>query len=345
MKNFAHYLLILLSIILISYISYEKYEDYQAKNYNLEAFPKAIRIEVPANFDFAGEKVPTYETEVRERFDRELYVNIYWQAQTGLIIKRVNRWFPQIEKILKEEGVPDDFKYIAVIESDLRNVVSPVGATGFWQFMEGTGKEFGLKINEEVDERYDPIKSTYAACKYFKKAYKKFGNWTLAAASYNRGMGGVNYALRKQKAKSFYDLRLNTQTARYLYRALAFKEILQNPAKYDFHIPRDLVYQQEKMNSIEIDTTIHDLPAFSKLIGVSYKTLKYYNPWLRKYALTVKEDEVYTLQLPKNAPSRHSAIFEEKEREEELVAQEKQDALAKVADSLKSDSLKLKVEE
>ena len=142
MKNFAHYLLILLSIILISYISYEKYEDYQAKNYNLEAFPKAIRIEVPANFDFAGEKVPTYETEVRERFDRELYVNIYWQAQTGLIIKRVNRWFPQIEKILKEEGVPDDFKYIAVIESDLRNVVSPVGATGFWQFMEGTGKEF-----------------------------------------------------------------------------------------------------------------------------------------------------------------------------------------------------------
>ena len=153
-------------------------------------------------------------------------------------------------------------------------------------------------------------------------------------------MGGINYALRKHKANSFYDLRLNTQTARYVYRALAFKEILQNTEKYDFHIPKDLLYKQEKMNTIEIDTTIHDLAAFSKLIGVSYKTLKYYNPWLRKYSLTLKEDEVYTLKLPKNAPSRHSLIFEEKAREEELVTQEKQDSLTKTTDSLKLDSLK-----
>lgn len=336
MKNITQYLLILLSTALIAYIAYEKHEAYQAENYTLEAFDKAIRVEVPAKFDFAGDEVPTYETEVRERFDRELYVNTYWQSQTGLIIKRANRWFPQIEKILKEEGVPDDFKYIAVIESDLRNVISPVGATGFWQFMEETGKEFGLEINQEVDERYDPIKSTYAACKYFKKAYKKFGNWTLAAASYNRGMGGINHALRKQKAKSFYDLRLNTQTARYVYRLLAFKEILQNPTKYDFHIPKDLVYKQEKMNFMYIDTTINNLPAFAKLIGVSYKTLKYYNPWLRKYSLEVKEGEVYTLKLPKNAPKRHSIFFEEEQKVKEKV---EQDTSTSKSDSTKVENL------
>lgn len=325
MKNIAQYLLILLSIALISYIAYEKYEAYQAKNYTLEAFPKAMRVELPSEFDFAGEKVPLYETDVRERFDRELYVNTYWHSQTNLIIKRQNRWFPQIEKILKEEGIPDDFKYIAVIESDLINVISPAGATGFWQFMEGTGKEFGLEINEEVDERYDPIKSTYAACKYFKKAHKKFGNWTLAAASYNRGMGGINYALRKQNSKSFYDLKLNNQTSRYIFRLLAFKEILKNTEKYDFHIPKDLLYRQEKMNSMQIDTTINDLPAFSELIGVSYKTLRYYNPWLRKYSLTVKGKKIYTLKLPKNPPPRHSLLFEKEEEEIEVEEKKKKD--------------------
>ncbi len=195
----------------------------------------------PTNIDFAGEKTPLTISDVRERFDRELLVNSNLDATTKIIIKRANRAFPVIEPILKRYGVPDDFKYLAVIESGLVNAVSPAGARGVWQFMPDTGKERGLEINDLVDERYHLEKSTEAACRYLQDAYKKFGSWTLAAASYNGGVTGVNRQITFQGVDNYYDLLLTDETSRYVFRILALKEIMQHPVQYDFAmIPQEL---------------------------------------------------------------------------------------------------------
>lgn len=273
-----------------------------------------ILVRVPTTFEFCGEQVPLYDEEVKERFDKELYINVFRHSSTSLIIKRSEKFFPIIEKILKEEGVHDDMKYIAVIESGLENVRSHAGADGYWQFMEATAKEFNLEISKEVDERFHIEKSTRAACKYLKRSYKKFGNWTLVAASYNRGMGGMNSALRKQNAISYYDVALNAETARYIYRALAFKEIMQNPEKYGFAIPKELRYSPVKYRKITLDTTVSDISALATKYRMSYKTLKYHNPWLLMNKLTfdkkdINQEKTYTLLVPQNPPMPHSNVL------------------------------------
>lgn len=259
---------------------------------------KIRTLKMPAHMTFAGEKVPLDDIDVYERLEREIYVNTFWHSSTILLLKRASRWLPQISEILKENGIPDDFKYLAVIESGLMNVISPSNAVGFWQILKPTGKELGLEINKEVDERYDPIKSARAAAKYLKKSYNTFESWTNAAASYNRGVRGIRRELEQQQVSSYYDLKLNDETSRYVFRILAAKELLENAQAYGFDIASEERYHPEKTFPYEVTETIKDLSAFSVEKGINYKLLVRYNPWLRSNKLTVKGDKKYTLLLP-----------------------------------------------
>ena len=252
----------------------------------------------PIAVDFAGEKTPLNIPDVNERFDRELLVNANLHASTTLILKRANRAFPVIEPILKKNGVPDDFKYLAVIESALINAVSGSGAKGVWQFMPETAKEKGMEVNDCVDERYHLEKSTEAACKYLLVAKEKFGSWTLAAASYNVGMMGVNKQIEIQKVTNYYDLLLNDETSRYVFRILALKEIMKNPEKFGFDIPKQELYELFPTRKIEIDSTVNNLADLAISQGINYKILKIYNPWLRDSKLENKNRKKYTLEIP-----------------------------------------------
>ncbi len=256
-------------------------------------------IDIPEDLNFAGEKVPVDDPEVLERMDRELLVNTYWQSNGLLIIKRANKYFPVIEPILKKYGVPDDFKYLAVAESGLQNAVSPAGARGIWQIMKATGRQYGLEINTNVDERYHLEKSTEVACKYLLDAKKKFGNWTLAAASYNAGPMGISKQQDRQKTNDYYDLLLGEETGRYVFRILAIKEILSNPKKYGFNFEDEDLYKFIPTYSIEVDKPVKDFADFAHEHRVNYKILKIHNPWLREAFLNNKSGKKYLIQIPK----------------------------------------------
>ena len=253
----------------------------------------------PTEVDFADEGMPMEIPDVRERFDRELLVNANLHASTILIIKRANRAFKIIEPILEKNGVPNDFKYLAVIESSLINAVSPSGAKGVWQFMPATAKEIGMEVNDCVDERYHLEKSTEAACKFLLAAKEKFGSWTLAAASYNGGITGVNKQIDLQKVSNYYDLLLNEETSRYVFRILALKEIMKAPEKFGFAVPKQDLYELYPTRRLEIDSTVTNLADFAIRQGVNYKILKLYNPWLRDSKLDNKVRKKYVIELPK----------------------------------------------
>ncbi|PKH68101.1 murein transglycosylase [Flavobacterium sp. ALD4] len=252
----------------------------------------------PVTANFAGEATPLKIADVKERLDRELIVNINLHASTILAIKRANRAFPVIEPILKKNGIPDDFKYLAVIESGLVNAVSSAGARGVWQFMPETAKERGMEVNDIVDERYNLEKSTEGACSYLLRAKEKFGTWTLAAASYNGGMGGVNKQMDIQKESNYYDLLLTEETSRYVFRILALKEIMRNPEKYGFSLVNEELYTILPTRKIEVDSTITDLADFAKAQGINYKILKIHNPWLRDRKLENPTNKKYTIEIP-----------------------------------------------
>ncbi|MCL9807797.1 lytic transglycosylase domain-containing protein [Flavobacterium luminosum] len=254
--------------------------------------------EFPERLDFAGEEVPLRIPDVKERMDRELVVNTQMHGSTILILKRANKVFPIIEPILAKYNVPDDFKYLAVIESALVNAVSPAGARGVWQFMPQTAKEKGLEVSETVDERYHLEKSTEAACKYLIAAKDKFGSWTLAAASYNGGMSGLQSQIDFQGVNDYYDLLLNEETSRYVFRIIALKEIMRNPRKYNFIVPESQLYQTIPVKKITVDSTVTDLAKFSKIQGINYKTLKYHNPWLRDKKLDNPTKKNYEIEIP-----------------------------------------------
>lgn len=259
---------------------------------------KIQAVNIPQQVSFAGEEIKLDEVDLIERMDKELLVNTYWQSNTLLMIKRAHKYFPQIEKILAEEGVPDDFKYLALIESGLEQVRSPKGAKGFWQIMRTTGKELGLEVNSNVDERYHVALSTRAACKYLKKAKDRLGSWTLAAASYNRGIAGIKRTLSKQQANNYFDLLLGTETKRYVFRILAVKEIIQTPEKYGFQIETAQKYSPLKYRTVEVDTAITNIARFAKQMGVNYKVMKLYNPWLIQNHLNNKSRKKYRIALP-----------------------------------------------
>lgn len=264
-----------------------------------ETTPQRIHpVRITGKVYFADELVPLEDQEVRERFDRELLVNTFWHSNTMLNYKLASKYFEEIGAILKENDVPEDFKYLAVAESGLRNVVSPAGATGYWQFLKSTGKEYGLEINDEVDERYDYIKSTEAACKYLKEAKEKFGSWTLAAASYNVGMGKLNQRLEEQKVTSYYDLYLNSETSRYVFRILSYKMVFENPEQFGFNFQKGDLYEPYEYKNVFIDQSISNLADFAIENGTTYKMLKILNPWLRSDKLTVSSDNSYIIKIP-----------------------------------------------
>lgn len=260
---------------------------------------------LPQKMTFAGEPVPLEIPDIAERLDRELQANAYFHSNTILALKRLQRYLPEMERLLQANGLPADFKYVALAESLLANVTSPKGAVGFWQLMPATARELKLTVNKEVDERYHFEKATMAACNYFKKARLRFGSWTNAAASYNRGMGGLQAALKNQKVTSYYDLYLNEETSRYLFRVLALKEILENPKRYGFDLLQSDGYASTATRPVPVTTTINDLPQFALDQGINYKTLRLHNPWLLGYKLTVADTTAsYTLQIPENAAGR-----------------------------------------
>ncbi|MFK7001122.1 lytic transglycosylase domain-containing protein [Flavobacterium oreochromis] len=252
----------------------------------------------PVKIDFCGEEVPLDVPDVHERLDRELIINEYMHGSTIMIIKRAYRFFPIIEPILVKNNVPDDFKYLAVIESSLTNATSPSGAKGFWQFMPQTAKEKGMEITDGIDERYHLEKATQAACEYLLKAKEKFGSWTLAAASYNGGMNGLQKAINQQLVSNYYDLLLTDETFRYVFRILALKEIMKNPKQYGFELKETELYKPLKVKKIEVDSSITDLAKFAKNQGVNYKELKLMNPWLRDVKLDNPNKKKYILDLP-----------------------------------------------
>jgi membrane-bound lytic murein transglycosylase D len=263
-----------------------------------EQYYKIVAVPIPDKISFAGEQLPLDIFYVREALDRELSVNTYWHSATLQIIKKSQRWFPVFDSILRANNIPQDFKYLAVIESALSNVTSPAGAVGYWQFLKGTAKENGLEVNKEVDERYNVIKSTEAACRYFNKSYEKFGNWTLVAAAYNAGNRGVSRQIERQKTESFYDLLLSDETTRYIYRLAAMKIIFENPQIYGFYIDNEDVYPTISTRNVIVDYKIEDFADFAKDNGVSYKLLKYFNPWLRQSYLKNRKKKVYKITIP-----------------------------------------------
>jgi hypothetical protein len=258
---------------------------------------KSVDLEGP--FDFAGELLPMENFDVRERLDRELLVNTYWHSSTMLNIKNTYKFFPVIERILADNGIPDDFKYLAVAESSLRNETSPAGAKGFWQFMKNTGEYYGLEINSEVDERFHLEKATQAACKYILDYKKRFGSWTLAAAAYN--MGGTSLArnLETQRAEQFYDLNLNDETNRYIFRLVAIKEILKNPEKFGFYLEPEEAYQPlNDYQIVEVKGPVPNWGDFAREHGTTYRMIKVYNPWLLDSNLTNRSGKTYEIRVP-----------------------------------------------
>lgn len=258
----------------------------------------SILIKLPDTIRFADEKMPLEYFDTRESLEREIIITAYRHSSTIMIIKRSARYFPVIEKILKEYNIPDDFKYLAAAESDLSNLVSPKGATGFWQIMPETGKEEGMEINNEIDERYNLEKSTKFACEYFLKSFAKYENWTLAAASYNGGRNGIDDQIEIQHVKNYYDLLLADETARYIFRAVAYKLIISDPAAYGFALEKSELYPGLKYTDVKVDTAVIDFTNFARKFNTNYKILKLLNPWLRKPYLTNKSGRSYIIKIP-----------------------------------------------
>ncbi len=303
---YRHYRpLILILFIITSILAFGAFIIFQTgeKNYKefSSEFPQDYRIvspKVPANVEIFGEKVPLEDFDVYERLERELIVNTYWHSSTILNFKKANRWFPIIEPILEKYEVPDDFKYLAMIESNLSNAVSPAGAVGFWQFLKDTGRKYGLEVNDNIDERYHVEKATEAACKYLKEAYELFGSWTNAAASYNMGINGFQNQTERQKAKNYYNLTLNEETSRYVFRIIAARELHKNPGNFGFDIKDSELYPPFQFYKVKIETQVDDLADFAHNYKINYKLLKIFNPWLRDNFLQNRSGQTYYIKIP-----------------------------------------------
>ena len=301
--------LIIVFVVFINSVN----EPAKTEDYFHQAFQKkysVFSLPIPDSLTFGGELVPLDYFDVREALDQELLVNTYWQSQTLLFIKRAHRYFPEIEVVLKENGIPDDFKYLVLAESDLKNAVSPSGAVGIWQLLKGTAKDYGLEVNNEVDERYHFEKSTQVACEYFNDAYELFGSWTMAAASYNMGRRGLTRQVNRQKENNYYDLLLNSETGRYIYRILAIKLILESPANFGFHVRNEDLYHPIPTIEVKVDTAVTDFADFAKKFSINYKILKYFNPWLRDSFLTNKNGKEYFIKIPEDGYRSYSKIID-----------------------------------
>jgi hypothetical protein len=298
MKNYPRFLfffsLAIVTLLFINGIDKSKTDPVTStsKTYKIKA------LKLPKNLNLAGERVPIEKADIRERMDRELLVNTYWQSNGLLLIKRANKYFPILEPLLKKHGIPDDFKFLALAESAFIDETSSAGAAGMWHFLKSTGKEYGLEINKNVDERYHIEKSTKVAAAYLKKAKKRLGSWTLAAAAYNAGNAGVARRLKAQQVSDYYDAILPDETERYVFRIIALKEIISNPKKYGFVFDQEDLYTISKTRTIKVDTAITNIASFAKGYGLNYKELKLYNSWLRENKLNNKSRKLYEIKIP-----------------------------------------------
>lgn len=267
-------------------------EKSTAETYTIKA------LKLPKGLTFAGENVPIDRYDIRERMDRELLVNTYWQSNGLLLLKRAHKYFPLIEPLLKKYGLPDDFKYLAVAESGLENNRSYAGAAGFWHFMKASAREHKLEVNSNVDERYNLELATKVASEYLHKSKKRFGTWTLAAAAYNAGNARIANRLKVQQVDDYYDLLLNSETSRYVFRIIALKEIMSNPKKYGFEFDKDDLYKHPEYKTVKVDTAIANIASFAKHFNTNYKELKLLNPWLRQNKLNNKSRKLYHIKIP-----------------------------------------------
>jgi membrane-bound lytic murein transglycosylase D len=295
----AQRIISLLSISIITIIFYNAILK-TAPNPELQTHKgyKIKALKLPKGLNLAGERVPIEINDVKERMERELLVNTYWQSNGILLLKRVNRYFPILEPLLAKYNLPDDFKFLALAESGFTDETSSAGAAGIWHFMRTTGKEYGLEINENVDERYNIEKSTKVAAEYLIKAKEKLGSWTLAAAAYNAGNRGVSRRLEAQEVNNYYDVKLPDETERYIFRILALKEIITNPKKYGFIFDKEDLYTRKETRLVKVDTAISNLTLFAKEFGMNYKELKIHNPWLREHKLNNKSRRLYEVKIP-----------------------------------------------
>lgn len=298
-------LLSLLSIVLITVIfinAIQKTETVAVKTDNTQLNThenyKIKALKLPSNLNLAGERVPLEKPDIKERMDRELLVNTYWQSNGLLLIKRAHKYFPILEPMLKKYGLPDDFKFLALAESGFIDETSTAGAAGMWHFLKSTGKEFGLEINKNVDERYHIEKATKVAADYLKNSKEKLGSWTLAAAAYNAGNYGVSSRLKTQQVSNYYDALLPDETERYIFRIIALKEVISNPKKYGFVFDETDLYTLPKTKTVKVDTVITNIASFAKQFGTNYKELKLHNPWLRENKLNNKTRKLYEIKIP-----------------------------------------------
>lgn len=297
-SRFLSYIGVIALAVLLTYsisttVAKNNEERKTSEYYQIKAF------KLPGEMSFAGEKAPLNDPEVYERIDRELLVNTYWQSNTLLYLKRAGKYFPIIEPILERNGIPNDFKYLCVIESGLTNASSSAGAKGFWQFMPTTATQYGMEVNDNVDERYHIEKSTEIACNYLKNAKEKLGSWALAAAAYNAGNKSIADKVSQQKVTNYYDLLLVEETARYVPRILAVKTIMENPQQYGYFVEKEDIYNPDQFTTITIDTPILDLTEFAKKYSMTYKELKTLNPWLRNTYLENKNNKEYIIKIAK----------------------------------------------
>ncbi|CAN5215824.1 lytic transglycosylase domain-containing protein [soil metagenome] len=305
LKRWHRYLLtipLFFIFIIISFLLYSSlhrptsdkdYKDLFYSDYKLNG------VTIPKNLNYCWEKVPVDNPKIKKALENEFYRNAFDQPSTLILHKKAARWFPLIESILKKNGVPDDFKYVAILESGLTNSTSQSGSGGFWGLMPSVARDYGLQVDEQVDERFNIEKSTEVACQIVKDGYKFFGNWTLATAAYDVGNGALSKQMEIQNTKNYYEMDLNNETAMYIYRLLAFKEIISRPEAYGYNIPKRSLFSPIPTFAVKIDSSITDLSGFAYLNGSNYIVLKTMNPWLLKSDLKNPEHKKYTILFPK----------------------------------------------
>jgi len=300
-------------LILIIFIKINNYRDFFAKITGLSGSGNvhSFSMDVPADLNFAGEMLPLHDLESRQNFDNEIYANTYAQSKSHVFHIRAQRLFPQVEKILKRNNIPDDFKYLALIESGLSNAnISPRGATGYWQFIEGTALTYGLEISDEVDERYNLEKSTEAACNYFKAAYKQLNSWTLVAASYNMGVGGIMKQMGKQDKEDYYNLTLNKETAQYIYRILAVKEIITRPEIYGYKLRKKEFWPSISTYTVSVDSAVKNFDVLAAQLNTTTENILLFNPWIKSTYLSNPGKKTYVLKIPKNGLASYDYMNE-----------------------------------
>lgn len=268
-----------------------------------------LDLSIPANLDFCGEKIPSNNYEIRDDLEKEFFSSSYWKTNSLVLFRKAQKWFPYIEPILKQEGVPDDFKYLAVIESHLSNITSPAGASGFWQLLPASARNYGLEVNAFVDERYHVEKATKAACQHIKDAYAIFHNWTLSAAAYNRGIGGIQAALKKQNTNNYFDLLLNRETGSFVYRILAYKTLFSSPGHFGIKKKKWNYFPKIQYRSVKVDSSINNVVAFAKHMEIDLAALKGFNPWLLQNSLPNEAKKVYEFRIPKNSKFDYSSYL------------------------------------